>query len=90
VWGAAHRLPPPGPRRAAALAYLEEREKQYDVRARADLHSSAAASGGGDGSGGAAADAPVVRRALLCAPPASTASARACSGCAHLRHARLR
>jgi gamma-glutamylcyclotransferase, plant len=37
TWGRALRLPPPGPQRDEALAYLEEREKQYDVRLRVDL-----------------------------------------------------
>jgi len=37
TWGRALRLPPPGPQRDKALAYLEEREKQYDVRLRVDL-----------------------------------------------------
>ena len=54
TWGRAYRLPPPGPARDAALAYLELRECQYDVRSRADLHGSAA----GD-------EPPVVTRALL-------------------------
>ena len=62
MWGAAYRLPPPGRARDVALAYLEEREKQYDVRLRADLHASA-------GAADDAADEPVVRRALLCVPP---------------------
>ena len=39
TWGRALRLPPPGHSRDAALAYLEEREKQYDVRLRADVFS---------------------------------------------------
>lgn len=42
TWGVALRLPPPGPRRIAALACLEEREKQYDVRLRAHLFDSPA------------------------------------------------
>ena len=50
----------------AALAYLEEREKQYDVRARADLHAAEAPRRGDD-------DEPIVRRALLCAPRAPAA-----------------
>jgi len=57
TWGRAYRLPPPGAERNAALAYLELRECQYDVRSRADLFTSAA----GD-------DAPLITRALLCAP----------------------
>jgi cation transport regulator ChaC len=40
TWGTALRLPPPGHSRDAALAYLEEREKQYDIRLRADVFSS--------------------------------------------------
>lgn len=39
TWGRALLLPPPGHSRDAALAYLEEREKQYDVRLRADVFS---------------------------------------------------
>lgn len=54
TWGRAYRLPPPGAERDAALAYLELRECQYDVRSRADLFTSAA----GD-------DAPLITRALL-------------------------
>lgn len=38
TWGVALRLPPPGRDRVAVLEYLEEREKQYDVRLRADLY----------------------------------------------------
>lgn len=41
TWGRALRLPPPGESRQAALDYLEEREKQYDVRLRAPLHDGA-------------------------------------------------
>jgi cation transport protein ChaC len=37
TWGRALRLPPPGRQRDEALAYLEEREKQYDARLRVDL-----------------------------------------------------
>lgn len=44
TWGRAYRLPPPGPARQAALAYLELRECQYDVRWRADLFATAAGS----------------------------------------------
>ena len=55
TWGRAYRLPPPGADRDAALAYLERRECQYDVRLRADLYATAA----GD-------EAPVITRALLC------------------------
>lgn len=44
TWGRAYRLPPPGPARDAALAYLELRECQYDVRWRADLFATAAGS----------------------------------------------
>ena len=53
TWGRALRLPPPGHSRDAALAYLEEREKQYDVRLRADVFSSHESA------------APVVRQALV-------------------------
>ena len=54
TWGRAYRLPPPGAARDAALAYLEQRECQYDVRSRADLYASA--EGGGP---------PLISRALL-------------------------
>lgn len=37
TWGVALRLPPPGVQREAVVEYLEEREKQYDVRLRAPL-----------------------------------------------------
>ena len=57
TWGRAYRLPPPGALRDAALAYLERRECQYDVRSRADLYATAA----GD-------EPPVITRALLCVP----------------------
>ena len=73
MWGAAYRLPPPGRARGVALAYLEEREKQYDVRLRADLHASA------DPGADADADEPVVRRALLCVPPPTREHVHACS-----------
>ena len=64
VWGVAYRLPPPGRSRDDALAYLEEREKQYDVRLRVALHGAEAAAA----PGAAGDDAPLVHAALLCAP----------------------
>ncbi len=54
TWGRAYRLPPPGPARQTALAYLELRECQYDVRWRADLFATAAGS-----------EPPVIAGALL-------------------------
>lgn len=50
VWGVALRLPPPGQSREAALAYLEHREKEYDVRLRVEVELD---DGGNDEAGGA-------------------------------------
>ncbi len=90
VWGAAYRLPPPGAARDAALAYLEAREAQYDVRARGDLHAREAprcsASEQEDATAAEDvedADAPAVRSALLCAPPRACAATAPLAGSSH-------
>ncbi len=55
TYGAAYRVAGPPERRAATLAYLEWREKQYDLRARVEVWATPGAGAAGGSGGGAAA-----------------------------------